>query len=275
MWITVQNELRSGGEAYQLRHSDGSPVTYREVIDLFGGLIVRSPNPLEIGPLTVRDGETAQVQNLTMRVDPVVEVSEAGDLRFDLQTLTMLDRYGEILQGNLSGSMAAAERDEGNPLAGIRLEGAFDVGLQELFQQPALAEMASIVSGRAQVNVNIDGESALDAADAPEALPVADLVIDAAYGTGFQGAYRPPDALAHDIAAVRARPPGPLVRRAPGLTRRGGERAAGWPPSTQRPSRDHRDLRPRRSRARCRPTRGGRARRWTPGRSRPGLRFRS
>ncbi|MEO6987529.1 MAG: NAD(P)H-hydrate dehydratase [Aquihabitans sp.] len=33
----------------------------------------------------------------------------------------------------------------------------------------------------------------VDAAAAPAALPEADLVIDAAYGTGFQGHYRPPD----------------------------------------------------------------------------------
>jgi len=33
----------------------------------------------------------------------------------------------------------------------------------------------------------------LNAADAPERLPEADLVVDAAYGTGFAGAYHPPD----------------------------------------------------------------------------------
>jgi len=33
----------------------------------------------------------------------------------------------------------------------------------------------------------------LDAAEAPERLPEADLVVDAAYGTGFAGAYHPPD----------------------------------------------------------------------------------
>ena len=34
----------------------------------------------------------------------------------------------------------------------------------------------------------------LDAADGMGALPAADLVVDAAYGTGFRGAYRAPDA---------------------------------------------------------------------------------
>jgi len=33
----------------------------------------------------------------------------------------------------------------------------------------------------------------VDAASAPVALPAADLVVDAAYGTGFSGAYEPPD----------------------------------------------------------------------------------
>lgn len=42
----------------------------------------------------------------------------------------------------------------------------------------------------------------VDAADAPETLPVADLVIDAAYGTGFQGTYRPPDPAGAPVLAV-------------------------------------------------------------------------
>src|SRR5690606_42027902 len=33
----------------------------------------------------------------------------------------------------------------------------------------------------------------VDAADAPERLPAADLVVDAAYGTGFRGEYRAPE----------------------------------------------------------------------------------
>src|SRR2546425_3348370 len=33
----------------------------------------------------------------------------------------------------------------------------------------------------------------VDAASAPSSLPPADLVIDAAYGTGFRGSYAPPD----------------------------------------------------------------------------------
>jgi NAD(P)H-hydrate epimerase len=42
----------------------------------------------------------------------------------------------------------------------------------------------------------------VDAADAPEVLPACDLVIDAAYGTGFRGAYRAPDAGGADVLAV-------------------------------------------------------------------------
>lgn len=41
----------------------------------------------------------------------------------------------------------------------------------------------------------------LDAADAPAVLPTCDLVIDAAYGTGFRGAYRAPDPRAARVLA--------------------------------------------------------------------------
>jgi ADP-dependent NAD(P)H-hydrate dehydratase / NAD(P)H-hydrate epimerase len=42
----------------------------------------------------------------------------------------------------------------------------------------------------------------LPAATAPSPLPVADLVIDAAYGTGFRGAYSPPDPNGAPVLAV-------------------------------------------------------------------------
>ena len=42
----------------------------------------------------------------------------------------------------------------------------------------------------------------VDAAAAPDALPTADLVIDAAYGTGFQGTYHPPDPAGAPVLAV-------------------------------------------------------------------------
>jgi NAD(P)H-hydrate epimerase len=42
----------------------------------------------------------------------------------------------------------------------------------------------------------------VDAMDAPESLPASDLVIDAAYGTGFRGDYRPPDPAGAPVLAV-------------------------------------------------------------------------
>jgi NAD(P)H-hydrate epimerase len=42
----------------------------------------------------------------------------------------------------------------------------------------------------------------IEAAAAPEVLPVSDLVIDAAYGTGFTGSYRAPDSRGADVLAV-------------------------------------------------------------------------
>lgn len=42
----------------------------------------------------------------------------------------------------------------------------------------------------------------VEAADAPERLPASDLVIDAAYGTGFRGGYDPPDPAGAPVLAV-------------------------------------------------------------------------
>ncbi|MGH9164084.1 MAG: NAD(P)H-hydrate epimerase, partial [Acidimicrobiales bacterium] len=85
----------------------------------------------------------------------------------------------------------------------------------------------------------------LDAADAPARLPASDLVIDAAYGTGFRGHYVAPDpggapVLAVDIpsgvdgltgeadeGAVRASATLTLAALKPGLLLGGGARLAG------------------------------------------------
>ena len=42
----------------------------------------------------------------------------------------------------------------------------------------------------------------VEAADAPERLPASDLVVDAAYGTGFRGEYDPPDPAGAPVLAV-------------------------------------------------------------------------
>src|SRR3954465_5615584 len=42
----------------------------------------------------------------------------------------------------------------------------------------------------------------IEAADAPAVLPAADLVIDAAYGTGFHGEYQAPDPGSASVLAV-------------------------------------------------------------------------
>ena len=44
--------------------------------------------------------------------------------------------------------------------------------------------------------------SVVEAGDAPDRLPVSDLVIDAAFGTGFRGAYRAPDSAGAPVLAV-------------------------------------------------------------------------
>src|SRR3954447_6731615 len=51
----------------------------------------------------------------------------------------------------------------------------------------------------------------VDAAAAPGRLPAADLVIDAAYGTGFRGEYEPPDPGGAPVLAVDV-PSGPVMR---------------------------------------------------------------
>ena len=56
--------------------------------------------------------------------------------------------------------------------------------------------------GRAACGVAACGSTVIDAADAPGRLPPCDLVIDAAYGTGFRGEYDAPDPGGAPVLAV-------------------------------------------------------------------------
>ena len=98
----------------------------------------------------------------------------------------------EVLVGRAGGAVARAARRLLGGSYGRRVVVVAGKG-----NNGADGRVAAAMLRRWGVRVHV-----VDAADAPASLPDADLVIDAAYGTGFHGEYRAPDPGRADVLAV-------------------------------------------------------------------------
>ncbi|MFT5825382.1 MAG: hypothetical protein ACI8ZW_000873, partial [Yoonia sp.] len=125
-----------------------------------GAFAVTFAEPIMLGPLTVTDSGVPLVQNVIVIVAPKFELSADQALKYSLNSLSVADQYGSFIQGSSSGVIQLdAPRDAANPFAGVQSQSALQIGLQELFQLPVLASSASIVSGRLELNLDVDGSA--------------------------------------------------------------------------------------------------------------------
>jgi hypothetical protein len=121
-----------------------------------GALLLTFAEPLQLGPFTVTDAGSPLVQDLSLVLSPEVEFS-ANQLKYTLSSLSIADRYGAFVLGSSSGIIQLdAPRDAANPFTGMQVQTKLQIGLQELFQQPVLADSASIVSGQLVLDVRVD-----------------------------------------------------------------------------------------------------------------------
>jgi len=127
-----------------------------------GAFMLTFDEPLQLGPLTVAEAAAPLVQDIVVIAAPKLQV-RSGQLKYSLNAISVADKYGSFIQGSSSGVIQLdAIRDAANPFAGVLAQTKLQIGLQELFQLPALARSASIVSGQLSLNVNVDA-----AADEP------------------------------------------------------------------------------------------------------------
>jgi hypothetical protein len=122
-----------------------------------GAMELRALSPLRVGPVTVRNVEQMLLQEATLVVNPMVRVNPDQSVVYELKALQLLDRYGEILSGAASGQTKVPAEASSNPLAGQTADVKLKIGLQELFQQPMLADKASVLGGSLEVTLAIDG----------------------------------------------------------------------------------------------------------------------
>jgi len=121
-----------------------------------GAFVLTFAEALQLGPLTVTEAGVPLVQDVVVILTPELQVS-AAQLKYSLNSLSVADKYGSFIHGSSSGVIQMdATRNAANPFAGIQAQTELQVGLQEVFQLPALAGNASIVSGQLSLNVNVD-----------------------------------------------------------------------------------------------------------------------
>lgn len=123
-----------------------------------GAMEIATQAPLRIGPITVQANEQPLLQDATIVFDPVIRVNEDQSISYDIKAFQFLDRYGEVINGALSGHAKQVEAGN-NPFAGQLANVELNFGLQELMQQPLLKDKASILGGTMALILKIDGES--------------------------------------------------------------------------------------------------------------------
>ncbi|MEZ7843697.1 MAG: hypothetical protein QMB33_06365, partial [Opitutales bacterium] len=125
-----------------------------------GAFVLTFAEPLQLGPLTVTEAGAPLVQDVVVMLTPELQLSADQSLKYSLNSLSVADKYGSFIQGSSSGVIQLdATRDAANPFAGIQSQAKLQIGLQEVFQLPALASTASIVSGQLSLNVNVDASA--------------------------------------------------------------------------------------------------------------------
>lgn len=120
-----------------------------------GALELRTLTPLQVGPISLSQDSQALLQEVTLRMNPVIRMLADQSLHYDLGALEVLDRYGPFLSGTVSGAKLEASGD--SPLAGLQASARLELGLAELLRQPLLEGKASIMAGQAVVELDIDG----------------------------------------------------------------------------------------------------------------------
>jgi hypothetical protein len=120
-----------------------------------GALEVKSLAPVELGPFSLYQHQQVLLQEVSLRMNPVIRVEADQTIHYDLGAFQLLDQYGAVIRGTASGSMHASEAS--SPLAGMQAKAKLDVGIAELLQQPALAGVGSVLAGQANLDLEVDG----------------------------------------------------------------------------------------------------------------------
>ena len=121
-----------------------------------GALQLSSIAPLRLGPLSLTQDGLPLLQQVTISAQPVIRMAADESISWELNALQIQDRFGEFLSGRSVGRFTPSASSAGRIPSGLQAEAELTFGLQEITQQPALEGFASVMSGRALLDIKID-----------------------------------------------------------------------------------------------------------------------
>lgn len=121
-----------------------------------GALQLSSLEPIRLGPVSLSQDGVPLLDKVTVISQPIVRMASDQSITWELKQFQILDRYGEILSGQSVGQFNPSAPSDRLIPPGIKTETRLNLGLQEITQQPALAGYASILSGRATLDLTLD-----------------------------------------------------------------------------------------------------------------------
>ena len=111
---------------------------------------------IKVGPFSIKKDSKTFLDKVIFQMSPVLSLDAKGCLYYDLGEFQLLDRYGDIIQGRISGSKQFVAVD--SLLAGMKADAQFNLDLSGLLRQPILKGRTSIMAGQAELTFKIDSE---------------------------------------------------------------------------------------------------------------------
>jgi hypothetical protein len=119
-----------------------------------GALGLKTAAPIELGAFSISINQQPLLDNVTLRMNPMIRIGADRTIRFDVGAFQALDTYGDVISGSVIGSKS--ESKGASLLAGLKTKTKLHVGLSELLQQPAFASVGSVFAGQAEVELDFD-----------------------------------------------------------------------------------------------------------------------
>lgn len=121
-----------------------------------GAFQLSSTAPLRLGPLSFTQDGLPVLDEVTIISQPILRMAADGTIAWELTTLQIQDQNGEFLFGQSVGRFDPSAASDGRIPAGLQTETKLTVGLPGITQQPALKDLASVMAGRAILDIKID-----------------------------------------------------------------------------------------------------------------------
>ena len=136
----------------------GEPINAEIIVvgDRSEKIQVISNRAIKVGPFSIKKNAKTFLDKVIFQTSPVLSLNAKGYLYFDLGEFQLLDRYGDIIQGRVSGSKEFVAAD--SLLAGMKADAQFNLDLSGLLRQPILKGRTSIMGGQAELTFKINSE---------------------------------------------------------------------------------------------------------------------